>query len=315
MTSKRQPANAEGDSSGEQWIADLGFLNQTAMEFLRRDPEQDIFAFIAERVHSIVGNSWIAISVFDPARDAMGLRALAGPVDLRSRVLRLIGEIPFGRYRKISDEARAHLLTGRLHKVSGGMYEVLFEAVPRRIARAAERLASVSEIYSMGCVSQEQLFGGVLILLRNGQRLSQPQFVEAFIHQAAVALQANQAEERLRAVEANFRSVMDQIADLIVVVDADLCIRDINRRGVEELGFTRESLLGKNLAELIHPEDLRETPLRWDLIRSGRRFVVRRQLRRSDGASVSYQARIHPLPDGRRVVIASAAGEAEGDNG
>jgi hypothetical protein len=188
----------EEDVTREQLIADLGFLNETAMEFLRHGPEQDIYQYIVERLTYITGDCWVAISTFHPERESTCLRALTGPSDLRGKILEMLGEKPGECYRKISDEARRHLLTGRLHKVEGGMYEVLFGHVPLALAKAIERIASIGEIYSMGCVSQGQLFGAVLIMLRASRRLPRPQVVEAFINQASVALQRNQAEERLR---------------------------------------------------------------------------------------------------------------------
>ena len=300
----------ESDTSAEQLVADLGFLNETAMGFLRLGPGSDLYQYTVERLAGMVGDCWAAISTFHPDRRAFCLRAVTGPEDLRARALRMIGEAPIGCYWEITDEARMYLLTGRLHKVPGGLYEAMFERVPRAVAKAAERFASIREIYSMGCVAQGELIASFLILLRGSQRLPRAQVIEAFVNQAAVAIQRDRAEERLRAEARSCRAIIDQVVDLFVLVDRDLTIVAINRQGSEELGHEPGDLLGKNIIAVLDPEELGRHPLRWDLIRSGRRFVVLRHLRRADGTRDLYQARVNPLPDGRMLIIASAVSDA-----
>ena len=300
--------------SREQLIADLGFLNETAMEFLRRSPDQDLYQYLADRLAYITGGAYVSIATFHPECESTRLRALSGPKGLRTRVLHMLGEKPMGRYRKISAEAKSQLLTGRLHKVPGGLYEVLFKCVPQAVTHAIEQLASINEIYSMGCVAQDQLLGSVLILLRESQHLPRPQVIEAFINQAAVALQRNQAEERLRTAELEFRLLMDQAVDLFIVLDQNLIITDINRRGCEELGYMRERLLGKKVMAVLDLDELEKKPMHWDLLRSGRRFAVQRKFLQADGSSRLYHARVNPLPDGRSLVLANAVNDLEVPN-
>ena len=302
---------SDEEISREQFITDMGFLNETAMEFLRRSPDQDLYQYIVDRLAYITGHAYVAIATFHPERESTRLRALAGPKGIRTRVLQMLGEKPMGRYRTISAAAKKKLLTGRLHKVPGGLYEVLYECVPRAVTIAIEKIVAVGDIYSMGCVAQEQLFGSILIFLRDSQQLPRLQVIEAFISQAAVALQRNQAEERRRAAELEFRLLMDQAVDLFVILDSHLKILDINHRGSEELGYSREMLLGQNVVALLDPDETKTKPVRWDLIRSGRHFENQRQLRLADGTCRLYQVRVNPLPDGRCLVIANTINEPE----
>jgi len=292
----------------EQDIADLGFLSETAMEFLRLDSGEDVYRHVAERLHHMLDEAWVSVSAYCPDRDAVCVRALAGLGGLQERVLDMVGESPVGRYRKVSDEARAQLQTGRLHPIPGGLFAVLFEAVPKPVVAAVERLGGLGDVYGMGCVAQDRIFGAVVIVMRRGHQLKRPVLVESYLHQAAVAMQRHETELALRNSETRFRLVMDQVADLIILLDRDLTILDVNRRGCEALGHTPESLIGTPVDRLLEPGQLHQAPLRWDIVTRGEPFTTRRRLCAGGGVPRLYEVHANPLDDGRLLLIAHDLG-------
>ena len=289
----------------EQVIADLGFLSETAMEFLRLGPEKDLYRYIADRLRSLTGESWVFISSYHSERDATCLRTFSGMGRWPSRIFALVGEVPCRRYRKISEEAREALLTGRLHEVPGGVYELLYREMPRSVAERIAKIGRITGVYSMGLVCHSELFGAVAVVTRHGATLERPDMVEAFINQAAVAIRRVQAEERLNATEVRFRALMDQVDDIVAIVDRDLILEDINRRACEKLCYRREKLLGRSLVDLLEYEDRRRQPIPWDRIRRGRRVYDTRRVRTGDGRTRIYRGCLNPLADGRLLIIAN----------
>ncbi|MBU2560625.1 PAS domain-containing protein, partial [archaeon] len=65
------------------------------------------------------------------------------------------------------------------------------------------------------------------------------------------------AEDALRRSEERFRDLFDNINDGIIVVDASGTITYFNKIFVEMSGYPASELQGKNMGELIHPEDLK----------------------------------------------------------
>jgi PAS domain S-box-containing protein len=63
-----------------------------------------------------------------------------------------------------------------------------------------------------------------------------------------------QAEEDLRASESRYRDLFENAAATVVTTDLDENITAVNRTGERVLGYPREELLGKNLAELLPPD-------------------------------------------------------------
>jgi PAS domain S-box-containing protein len=63
-----------------------------------------------------------------------------------------------------------------------------------------------------------------------------------------------QAEAALRETEIRLRTLFDAAAEFIFVVDTDGIIRLVNRRAVQQSGYTEEDLMGKHLKELYTEE-------------------------------------------------------------
>src|SRR3970040_2441285 len=60
----------------------------------------------------------------------------------------------------------------------------------------------------------------------------------------------------LRESEARFRSMIENSTDLIVVLEADATFRYASPRARRMLGYNPDYLVGKQVYELVHPDDL-----------------------------------------------------------
>lgn len=63
------------------------------------------------------------------------------------------------------------------------------------------------------------------------------------------------AEQALRESEARYQALYDLAPDIYATLDSAGTILSMNRTGVEMLGYSKEELVGKSAAMLIHPED------------------------------------------------------------
>jgi diguanylate cyclase (GGDEF)-like protein/PAS domain S-box-containing protein len=64
------------------------------------------------------------------------------------------------------------------------------------------------------------------------------------------------AEQALARREEHFRSLIENALDLITVIQPDGCVRYASPSAERVLGYEPDELLGRNLFELIHPDDL-----------------------------------------------------------
>jgi len=87
-----------------------------------------------------------------------------------------------------------------------------------------------------------------------------------------------QSEQGLRVSERELKSVVNNAPDIIFRLDPDGTIIFINR-AVNEYGFSKDELIGKNILELVHPDDRKKAIYRVNERRTGERRTKALELR------------------------------------
>jgi PAS domain S-box-containing protein len=113
-----------------------------------------------------------------------------------------------------------------------------------------------------------------------------------------------QAELALRESESRYRTLIEQASDGIFIVDPHGFFIEVNTRGCEMIGYTREEILRMRLTDPLYDEDLTATPLKFQELRAGQTTLSERRLRRKDGALIPVEISAKLLPNGRIQGIA-----------
>jgi PAS domain S-box-containing protein len=103
--------------------------------------------------------------------------------------------------------------------------------------------------------------------------------------------------------ESGYRALLEQAADGIIITDQDANCLTVNASACAMLGYTEAEFLRLNFRDLILPDDLLATPLRYDEIRSGRTVLVDRRLRRREGTFLPVEISGKMLKDGRILAV------------
>jgi len=97
-----------------------------------------------------------------------------------------------------------------------------------------------------------------------------------------------------------FRSYFDGAGEGFIISDPEFTIQRVNRTALQMLGYESESqLIGANARDLIHPEDLKRTPLATSMSQSRKGGVVRveRRYRKADGSYLPVFVTLRFIPD------------------
>ncbi|MFH1224566.1 MAG: HAMP domain-containing sensor histidine kinase [Candidatus Diapherotrites archaeon] len=189
-------AAEENGGSGEH-LRSLRFLSKTAMEFVEFPQEGDIYLHIAERLGELTGDAIVCVNSFSHEEKCTRLRAIAGLGGNAKKLDRLLGKkLPEMKF--VADEEAIRGMTGgRLEKIEGGIYRLMFGQVPKAACGAIERLFNIGDIYAMGLRRKGRLLGNAAIIMRRGKSLADREATETFINQAAVALERKTIEDAL----------------------------------------------------------------------------------------------------------------------
>ncbi|MFL6520155.1 MAG: PAS domain S-box protein [Chthoniobacterales bacterium] len=111
------------------------------------------------------------------------------------------------------------------------------------------------------------------------------------------------AEEALRRSEERFRTVADNIPQVIWTNEAGGKANYFNRRWYEYTGLTPDESLEAGRQSVIHPEDAPETSERWErALAAGKVFEAEYRMRRKDGVYRWFIGRNVPLRDDGKVL-------------
>jgi two-component system, cell cycle sensor histidine kinase and response regulator CckA len=106
------------------------------------------------------------------------------------------------------------------------------------------------------------------------------------------------AQRALARAERRFTQLVEHASDGIVLTDASLRLVEVNSAICALTGHAREEMVGRDVADLLLPEDLAVAPIRLDDLRDGRESVGERRLRRKDGSIVVAEISARMAEDG-----------------
>jgi PAS domain S-box-containing protein len=111
------------------------------------------------------------------------------------------------------------------------------------------------------------------------------------------------AEQALKESESKYRLLMEEASDGILITDLEANFLDVNRKGIEILGYTREELLSMNVSDLFPREELTRLPLHLRELRAGLPVLVERWAHRKDGSLFPVEISAKRLDEHRLVGI------------
>jgi len=189
---------------------DKAFLAETAVEFVRLGEQYDIYQHICSRLHMLVGDAYVVVNSHDLKNGEFQVRAVAGLGNRLDTVLKLMGRKPEGTVFTLTPEERQGYASDKLKRIEGGLAGLSFGKLPKRLSALLEKTFNIGEVYAMTLFHQGAILGSVNILLRREAVLRDPEVVETFVNQAAVALQRRLAEDELRRHQQHLEELVEE---------------------------------------------------------------------------------------------------------
>jgi len=111
------------------------------------------------------------------------------------------------------------------------------------------------------------------------------------------------AENNVRKSEQQYRLLIEQASDAIMILDLDGNFSDVNTSMCEMFGYAKEELLQLNIRDIIDPAQLADQPLRFEELRKGKHVFSHRRMLHKNGTIIDVEANIKMMPDERIVAI------------
>ncbi len=182
----------------KQYIRSIEFLARTGRDFRDMGEEDDIYGYVAQQVYSLAPGFLVWVGVLDEPHQNLVLRGVVGDPDALDAMQRLMGAKLEGMTFPITTADTADLIQHRMLVRAPPLYRLMHMQVPEGICRQIEEAAGGIDSYLMGLVSKGRIVGDIGIGFFSGRELPNRELIEAFIRQAAIAIDRKIADDSFR---------------------------------------------------------------------------------------------------------------------
>jgi PAS domain S-box-containing protein len=239
-------------------IKRMNFLAEKAIELVQLSSDDNIYQIIGEKLKEITGDALVSVAVFDESNSIMENKAIIGLDDKLKTVINMMGRNPFGMKFVINEKQQVPISTGRLTKIEGGIFALMFGKVPKIICKTIESMFNIKDIYGIGFVNKGKIYGVTTIITFKDTEPLDFELIETFCNQVSVALQRWLAENAVRVSEEKYHTLADNINDIIYSVDEYGIIKYVGPQ-ITRYGYNPEEIVSRPFLEFVLPEDHENT--------------------------------------------------------
>lgn len=202
-----------------RYARNIALLSGTAMAFVEMDDESDIYGFVGKQIQSLAGKSIVIVSTYTPKDRYFSPRVVLAEDAKRMIYVSTLGSDGVGSCFPITDEMEAFITRERGIIRAPGLHEIMGMTVPPEVCSTLEAELGIKAGYVIPFVRRDQIFGCAIVLTKESAKLRNPDILEAFMNQTAVALQRHHVGEALKESERTARVLLDATSDLAFLTD------------------------------------------------------------------------------------------------
>jgi PAS domain S-box-containing protein len=229
--------------------ASLQTINQVVGSLVSETDGVTICRMIGDAVHRLVPGAIVISSSVTPDGERLKIAGISGGAKYLAIAGKLLGgdplalEFPLASFRPAES---AWFRSGKLQHIPNDIYTLAAGKLPRRVCRAVERHVGIAEMQAIGFSWAGHHFGALALLLPTGVSIGEhAEAIELIVRQASSALQRATSELALASSEAQLRTLVDTIPDLVWLKDPDGVFLACNREFERLFGAKEADIVGK----------------------------------------------------------------------
>jgi PAS domain S-box-containing protein len=173
-------------------------LNASALQLISFQSLAQIHRYLRKELVGYLPDSIIVLNLYHSATKTMKVKAIESINDsLTNKFKEKLSINPIGIEATIPDDILAKLKKGRLFEHEQGIMPLLADQFPQKVLEALQEALGITKTYSIGISYQNNIFGSILLFMRNHKSIEHPYYIETLMYQTSVAWQRNLLEREL----------------------------------------------------------------------------------------------------------------------
>lgn len=205
--SNETPENGANTFDYNENLHELQLINEILIETSQVEGTDRICNLVGKAVRKLNKTCYVLVFLYDGSINAVRIRATAGLEDLAEKVVGTPGKGFFDVSFRLGDiELNSQLLTsGKLEHFKDGLYALLAKKVPSETCKRIENVLNIGSILVIGFSNGEKIFGGISILVPEGEKVKNTFAIETMAALVSKKIQAIRMEKALFEAENRFK--------------------------------------------------------------------------------------------------------------
>ncbi len=195
----------------------------------------------------------VTISTYEPESSTLVLQHGTFSESQRSKAMKLIGRNIEGMRFKVSKELYGEMTQEWVRTVAT-LNEVSFGSISPLVGSLIEKSFGLGWFSGISLQDQDKLIGTAVILGRKKVKPPSDEELKGFSGVTAIGLSRWLNEQKALQTEMKFKSLADNMKDVLWQTDMSARILYISPSGLKNLGYNPEDLLNRYFTEIISPE-------------------------------------------------------------
>ncbi|RLI33803.1 hypothetical protein DRO66_09705, partial [Candidatus Bathyarchaeota archaeon] len=277
---------------------ELTIMNVMAIELAVASSTADIYKLVCEKLKSITGALFTAITSYDSQRQELKVEHFSADNEFIINASKLLGQEVKGLKIPLEPYHIEQMLSEKAKRLEG-LSELMFDAIPKAMADTLEETLRIGDVYGLLLHYGGKIIGTMPIFMPQQKPLLSIEMLKAFANLVATSLKRMKAEEERVAAVQERAAVIDAMSEALIVLNPDGQIISCNPAHLKM--FRRSSadeILGRNFSELrevfCDPEE--DIPKMLGVFRAivqnGLSKPVEVRVRRADGEELTVSASV-----------------------
>ncbi|MCT8338021.1 PAS domain S-box protein [Methanoculleus sp. Afa-1] len=182
----------------KRYVRNMEFLARTGRDFKDMDATDDIYQYVARELYTLAPGFLVWVGIIDESDQMLVLKSVVGDPVAIAVTEQFTGMKVEGMAFPITKADTAELIRHLKLVKAPPLYRLMHMEVPEESCQQVEEAAGGIDTYLMGLVSRGRIVGDVGISIQAGTELPNQGLIEAFVRQAAIAIDRKIADDRLR---------------------------------------------------------------------------------------------------------------------
>jgi PAS domain S-box-containing protein len=234
-----------------------GVISEIALQLAKTSDEDQIFKLINQGIQKLAGNAVSIVSSFNVLDSSLTVKEIAGTSSVLKKINEIVGQrIGRMKFSNIPAKIIKEFRLGRMVHLKDGLAEAAFGEFSLKMVKSLTNVLGIGKVYGMGMCCGQDILGTVTICQLGEPAELNQDLIENFINQAAMALNRVRIEKEIKFSQDYFHAIIENTSEIITILDSEGIIKYKSASLTKELGYKPDDLLGKNVFDYIHPEDV-----------------------------------------------------------